>query len=385
MFDLARDGDAVLAATNGGLLRDGKPVPSPAGLRAIEGVQPLVVALADGRRLRQEGGRWIPAEAVRRTRDLDHGLLLDPGDAWPLGTPPPAHPYAALRVGGVLYAGTNDGLYRFDGGWVRQTLPSDLPLARPNGLARVGDTYVVGGLGGLFVGRPGAWRKASDDAIRQVTTIGGEVWAVHGDGAVDKIDPTSDRIYPDLLSGNARRPWTSCLGASDATPLFGGLGGWAERSGSQRSSPERYPTAMNGDVVTALAGRDGVRWVGAQKSGLFRFDAKGVHRWTPGNGLPDTWVTALLRTPAGLLVGTARGGLFRVVGDAIAPVASPTPRVTALSLWRGHVVVGGMDGAWRQEEKTWIPLPTDGEETTSFAPLGDRLAVTTAAGIFFVR
>ena len=369
---------AVLAATNGGLLRDGRPVPSPPGLRAIESLRPLVVALSDGRRLRQEGADWVPAAPAQRTRDLDRGLALNPGDPWPLAVPPPLHAYAALRVGPALYAGTAEGLYRFDGrAWAREALPGDLPLARPNGIAKVGETYVVGGLGGLFVGRPGDWKKAGDDAIRQVAAVGKEVWAVHGNGAADKLEPAADRLYPDVLAGNARRPWTSCVGWEGEAPLFGGLGGWSERAGGGR-----FPAELKNDVVTALAGRDGVRWVGAQKSGLFRFRGGQVYRWNPGNGLPDTWVTALLRTPSGLVVGTAHRGLFRVVGDRIAPMASPSPRVTSLGRWRERLVVGGMDGAWIANGSAWAPL-VRGEEATSVAALGDRLAVTTAAGAFF--
>lgn len=379
VFDLAADGQAVLAATNGGLLREGVPVDSPSGLRTIECVRPLIVGLADGRRLRLEGTRWVPTAEGVRPRDLSLGMILDPGNPWPLGEPPPAHPYAALRAGATDYAGTADGLYqREQGVWTRVRLPSDLPLARPNGIAQVGRVYVVGGLGGLFVGRPGAWRPVSDAAIRQVATVGVEVWAVHGDGAVDKVDPLTDRLYPDVLSGNTRRPWTSCVGANVDQPLFGGQGGWAERG-----EAGRYPTELKDDVATAITGRASVRWVGTQKTGLLRFDGRGVRRWNPGNGLPDTWVTALALTPTGLLVGTARRGLFRVVGDRISSVKAPTDRVTAVTHWQGRAVVGGMDGAWVAVGQTWRPLATKGEETTSLNVLRDGLAVTTAAGVYF--
>ena len=381
VFDLALDGGSVLAATNGGLLRDGRPVPSPSGLRAIVGLRPLSVRRADGVVVGLQPGGF-PMTAPERTRDLDHGLALDPGDPWPGPVPPPAHAYAALRLGADLLAGTSEGLYRFSGGrWTRQILPGDLPLARPNGIAEAQGTYVIGGLGGLYVGHPGMWRKATDAAIRQVASVGGEIWAVHGDGALDKVDPVGDRLYPDVLAGNARRPWTSCVGGDGRRALFGGQGGWAEQG-----TGARFPKELRGDVVTVTTGRLDVRFVGSQKAGLFRFRFRGaeVRRWNPGNGLKDPWVTALLPTPQGLVVGTARGGLFRLFGERLSPLAGPTQRVAALALWHGRLVVGGMDGAWIASGAGWRDLGTGGEETTSVTPLKGRLAVTTAAGAFFL-
>ena len=72
-----------------------------------------------------------------------------------------------------------------------------------------------------------------------------------------------------------------------------------------------------------------------------------------------------LQSPKGLIVGTATEGLFVLNGDAIHPVQSPTRRITKLCLWRGRLVVGGMDGAWVEASGGWDQLPTDCEETTA--------------------
>ena len=47
--------------------------------------------------------------------------------------------------------------------------------------------------------------------------------------------------------------------------------------------------------------------------------------------------------------------------------------------------MGAMDGAWIAEGGEWERLETHGEETTSFAVDGERLAVTTASGVYFFR
>jgi hypothetical protein len=255
-----------------------------------------------------------------------------------------------------------------------------MPASRPNGIAEVGGTYVVGGMNGLFVGVPGRWKEVCSDAIRQVFRAGNVVWVVHGSGALDKIDPKADQLFPDILTGTSKRPWTSCVGSVDGRLLFGGMGGWSERS---EPLLERFPPELGKDVVTAVAGRDSVRWIGTEQSGVIRFGPNGIRRWNPGNGLTDTWVTSLCRSPGGLIVGTLHSGLFLIVGDRISKLPSPTQRVTQVAIWNGALAVGGMDGAWLQRGNKWTPLDTHDEETTSITAVDNRLAVTTASGIYF--
>lgn len=395
IFDLANVGGGVLAATNGGLVEyDGsawKPVPSPSGLRSIDQIRPLEVTTASGRTFVQDGQTWSSCIEGGRVHDLSSGIGIDPRHTWPtvqqmlkidVPAPPPAHAYSLLQRWSEYFAGTSDGLYRNTGGeWRRQFLPTQMPLSRPNGVAEVNGTFVVGGLGGLFVGRPGDWKQAAGDAIRQIYRVGTDVWVVHGNGALDKIDPNGDQLYPDLLSGNSRRPWTSCVAQCGNFLLFGGMGGWSEW---KDSISEKFPPEIASDIVTAIAGRDEIRWVGTEKSGIVRFGPTGVHRWNPGNGLTDTWVTSLCRTPSGLVVGTLHAGLFRIFGDKIAPLSSPTQRVTQLGLLKGALVVGGMDGAWIHRGAKWAALGTHREETTSITQAEGRLAITTASGIYFL-
>jgi len=145
---------------------------------------------------------------------------------------------------------------------------------------------------------------------------------------------------------------------------------------------ERFPPELAKDVVTAIAGRDGVRWIGTEQSGVIRFGSAGIRRWNPGNGLTDTWVTSLCRIPAGLVVGTMHAGLFEIVGDRIKAISSPTQRVTQVTLWSGQLVAGGMDGSWILRGARWMALPTHGEETTSIGEVGGRLTITTATSVY---
>jgi hypothetical protein len=401
VFDLAVSDHGLLAATNGGLLEleSGRwvAVPSPTGLRSIVTLAPLAVDTASGKSFRvrwpdtavDQRGSERERAAWRQVADTQNGrpdtLKAAPGRRT-LSSPlagVTGHVYAKLESGGASYAGTSNGLWRGRGGsWTREALPSKLPgsLSRPNGLAVVSGQYVIGGLGGFFTGRPGDWTEISADAIRQVCAQDGQAWVVHGNGALDRVDVATGRLYPDILAGAAPRAWTSCIGQAGKTLLFGGQGGWVERS---NTLVPHFPPELKDDVVLSITGRDTVRWIGTEQSGVLRFGPTGIHRFNPGNGLTDTWVTSLLLTPSGLFVGTLHAGLFRIVGDRVEPLSSPTRRVTQLGLWNGALVVGGMDGAWIRSGPSWKPLGTGSEETTCVSTEGHRLVVTTVAGVYF--
>ena len=147
---------------------------------------------------------------------------------------------------------------------------------------------------------------------------------------------------------------------------------------------ESFPRELRGDVVMAISGYGKTRWIGTQKNGVLRFGSGPVRRWNPGNGLDDTWVTSLCRFDNGMVVGTMHAGLFRIVGDTISRVASPTLRITQVVAWRGTLVVGGMDGAWVKRGLKWESLATDGEETTSISVIAGQLCVTTNCGAYLL-
>jgi len=310
------------------------------------------------------------------------GILLAPGEFLPRERKPPAQvTYCAIKTRFGTFAGTDEGVFRLVAGqWVIERSECELPVSRPNGLAYVAGRYVTGGLGGLWIGAPGHWTQAAPDSIRQVVTEGESVWIVHGDGALDKILPGSDRIYPDALSGQVKRPWTSCMRTAGSKVLLGGAGGWIERGDV---AAEHYPTELDGQVVTAISSVGASVWVGTQDSGLIRFGGGAPKVWNPGNGLSDTWVTDLCHTPEGMFVATSHAGLFRIRGDSVERRDGPTQRVTKLAMWGNRLVVGGMDGAWVYTDGLWAPLDTNREETTAIEAIHGKLAVCTAAGIFF--
>lgn len=397
----------LVAATSGGVLAQRGPAWVPLGEDAPAGMttlttdaQGLVGTLPDGRQFRLVGTHWRPEGSVppatlasgwtmsadgrwrsgwgsRRFQTRANGAWVDAGERSPTDGD-----YVLFERDRTLWAGTPDGLFRHGAsGWVAEPMPGELPSPRMHGFAHVGGRYLVGGLNGLWIGRPGDWSSVTHQSVRQIVPDGSVAWVLYGDGSVDKFAPAQDRRYPDVLNGSTRRNWTSCLTLSPVGLLMGGHGGWVERR--RTGYVETYPSALKGQVVTALAAVGKTRFVGTQQLGLVRFDGNQVKVFNPGNGLSDPWVTALLPTSSGLLVGTSGGGLFRLSGDRITAVASPTQRVQSLAIIGGAVWVGGMDGCWRGSIGHWSPCRTLGEETTALTTTGPTPVVLTASGVFF--
>ena len=298
----------------------------------------------------------------------------------PLFDRPPAEgDYALLDVDGVLYAGTNNGLYkRGDNGWNRIDLGGELPFPRVHGIAKNGKQYVIGGIDGVAVGSPGNWKFLSHEPVRQVLQVGNDVWILYGSGAVDKL-AADGRLFSDVLYGAAKRPWSSAMATDGDSLLIGGHGGWM-RKGAQFS--ETYPPELSGEVVTAIMSHGPELFVGTQSKGLARLTNGKVQWINPGTGLSDTWVTGLCVLQGTVLAATASAGLFEIRSGRALAVDTPSQNLRNMSVHKGSLVIGGLDGAWLRSGSTWKKLETDSQETTFIATTDDKLWVGTPMGVY---
>lgn len=341
--------------------------------RGSDGIfRPSALQVAASRKVEFRGTRVVLDEFSSRLGGLPDAETL------------PALGQALASDGKNLIAGTIGGLYELRGRtWTRIQLPSQLPGDRPQALEFSSGKYIVGGIDGLYTGTPGHWTRVRDVAVKSLINWQGAIWALMSDGSVSKLDLKRNALATDVLYGSFKRPWTASISVQPTVLLFGGHGGWGEKFSSGKIA-ETYLPQLDGDIVTAVVASGDVRWVATQKSGLLRVrKGKVEHVWNPGTGLSDTWVTALVKTSRGLIVGTASSGLFLVKNDQIASLPSPTKSIRTMAFYGGGLIVGGLEGAWRQTSAGWAPLPTDSEETT-FIRGGTSLAIGTPSRIIFL-
>lgn len=250
------------------------------------------------------------------------------------------------------------------------TAPSQLPFERAHAIVRVDAETYIGGLRGLYKGGEGNWSKLDERPVKQMVVHEESVWVLYGDGSLDKIEPRANRLIFDVLNGNAKRPWTSCLYRDSKGVVLGGLGGWIERGDR---SIETYRKELGNDVVTSICRTESDLWIGTQRRGVFSFNHAGVRRFGFAAGLPDSWVTAALYFKKQLLVGVADGGIVRKSGDKFVTFDSPCRKVRFLAEYKRRLVVGGMEGCWVHDGKGWQQLSS--EETTCLSFISGKLAV----------
>ena len=300
----------------------------------------------------------------------------------PLFERPPAEgDYSMIALGSVLFAGTNRGLFVWSGTWTRVDLGGELPFARVHGVGKIGSEYVLGGIDGVAIGKPGDWKYLSREPVRQVLQVRSDVWVVYGSGAVDKL-AADGRLHSDVLFGAARRPWTSVVSHSNSGLMLGGMGGWIVKG---PAFTEQYPAELKGQVVTAVAQHDGQLYIGTQTMGIARVAPGGLRWLNPGNGLEDTWVTALLSHHGKLYAATATAGLYEVGLGRATKVATPSEKLRHLTVLENELIVGALDGAWRRGNGKWDKLETDSEETTFLSVLDKALWVGTPAGVYIIQ
>lgn len=394
---LGEDQGTLLAGTGGGLLEQSKgewfevePRLPCSVIHYGEGA----VTTPSGNVMRVQGSKWVEVGpstlgakgdtvACDTPRGRVESLLASRFLTCASGNrpaPPAEKVYALLWYQDRLWAGTSAGLWSEEpSGWIREKLPSTLPSQRLHGLAILGRKWLIGGPEGLWDGEPGNWRSLDQRPVRQVSQFAGAAWVLFGDGSVDKLDLSTGKRYDDVLLGAVKRPWSSVLSVG-ANLLFGGIGGWVEKS--SKTTTETRPEALRGEVVTAMLANERGQYVGTQSSGVFRTSKTGTENIGLLQGLEDTWVTSLATLAGTVYVGTSNGGLSRLDGDRAKAVPVPTRSINHLAVWHGTLVIGGNDGAWTNRLGEWERIGPDDTETTGLALADGGLFVLTPYGAY---
>ena len=290
---------------------------------------------------------------------------------------------------GLMWFGTRDGLYRYDGYETSSFVPDPVdPTSLSNSTVRAiyedrEHTLWVGTDSGLdrfdprtegfshFTHDPSNPESLSHNSVRVlyedssntlwVGTNGGGLNRLKEDGSFERI--IHNPANPKSLSSDRIR---AIFEGRDGNLWIGTDGGGLEGTDSEgrrfdhyRHEPE-VPTSLSSDRVQSLYEDDeGVLWVGTHESGLNRFDrARGTfvrfrHDPDVPESLADDSVVAMRQDSRGTLWIATDGGLCEwqrresrcrsYLHDSSNPVSLSDNRVTALMEDRGSVLWVGTD------------------------------------------
>ncbi|MBP7864813.1 MAG: hypothetical protein KA419_02605 [Acidobacteria bacterium] len=236
--------------------------------------------------------------------------------------------------GGVLFAGTNTGLFRLEGGRFRPEPGFETTPVRMAFRDRSGTLWMVSG--------GGNWHRVARGGFEPVVRPGGEglspgsfisavvedrdanLWVgtardgirrIHG-GALARLtgqEGLNDNFIRCLYEDREGSLWIGTHG--------GGLTRLKDGKLSVLGRPEGLPDEM---TWCALESRSGHLWVGSE-GGLTRFDGSRCETFDLSRGLSNNSVHCLYEDPARTLwIGTWSGGLNRMeTGGRITPVVLP--------------------------------------------------------------
>lgn len=316
---------------------------------------------------------------------------------------------------GILWIGTNHGLYRYDAGkWVRaegDPLPlhafinslyadsdHNIWVGTTDGLARLhgtgmtefvpnSDPATFQGVESIFEDREhnlwlgshsqglarlwngyvrylSTWDGLPNGIIWSVTPArSGGLWVGSNDGMYRFRD---GRFKLAVAGRDLPQPNAYTLLDDNERIWIGTRGGLAIYAHGKLVTPPVFHALTGTQVNGVVKARDGNYWI-ATLDGLFRYTAQGgLRRYGPADGLMNTYCRILYQTHEGeLLVGT-ESGLYRLNGNRLELLAhgNDTPDhadITAITeLKDGELVVGGLreDRLYWYDGTRWRMLTT---------------------------
>lgn len=329
--------------------------------------------LTDGKKWQAAPAAWqVPAEATEFT-----ALVGDKFPTW-LGT-------------------RRDGIWHYQNGAWRQHLPGNEPFDHNAQAMQIfKESLFVSTLEeGLMVRSGEGWQQVglnflSTVAPRQMAQWNECLWVRHGDGQVDQCDGFAWKkdVFPTLP-----RRKTLALAADEQRLYLGQWGGWSEWDGKEFTHHLNLPELQGLPPMTLLP--DGSKiWFATQSRGLAEVErATGKVRWhDERHGLPDDWITCLLKVNDEIWAGTFVGGLARWDGQKWHPIAETEgDNITSLAEdGNGGLFIATRRGVWhRSTQGTMVSLHKSNTwlepEAQALCTQENGLWIGTRTGLFYLR
>ena len=318
----SRDG-FLWIGTYAGLVRFNGRDFMPVDFRMAGSVSQVVVALAEG----PDGSLWVGTDfGVMRIHDVEH---YEPGRStsqlYRVGnTKEEILSCLKFTRDGILFAGTERGLYRLDGASFVSALQGINVHAveeESNGhLLIIADNDFLEWDRGRIIKHPGLTAKLApnysvaghgmpNDVFHYVMgDRSGAMWYCSHWGIARQTHDAIHRYRP-CASNDTRIPIQTYKYGQGTLWAIGDVGVFQ----AQRDTLE--PLLTHVAPRSLLADRDGNLWIGTNGDGLIRFRDRPIHVFTTADGLPNNVpMTVLERYDGTIWVGNNCGGLSRFDG-----------------------------------------------------------------------
>ncbi|RYG71810.1 hypothetical protein EON80_04780 [bacterium] len=218
---------------------------------------------------------------------------------------------------------------------------------------------------GLVIKGPDRWGHVtvptlSATAPRQLLEWNKQLFVRHGGGIVDSFDGSN---WTKNALKTIPRKGVYALAGDDNTLYAAGWGGWSEWDGRNWTPHFEVPELKGVPLMGLLADGDAL-WIATQSRGLGRYihGTKEFRWFDERDGLPDDWVTTLIKFDGKIYAGTFVGGLARLDDDKWFTFDELTGQnVTALAIDNGRLMAATRTGLWTVEgnsavkvKETWL-------------------------------
>ena len=256
---------------------------------------------------------------------------------------------------GFLWAGTQEGLVRFDGANFRVYDTSNTPGLRNDDICalaedRDGTLWIGTYGGGVTRMRDGAFTALTakeglpSDTVRTLyADRSGALWVGTDGSGLARIEGGRVTTFT-TREGLPHDRVNAIVEDGDGALWVGTDGGGLARLEERRFHADPAGDLLHQEDVNALhVDRSGALWVGTD-SGLARFAGGDFRRFTTRDGLPHEWVNAVREDRDGALWVATSGGLCRLRGE----------RFEALTSWEGQPSVVVLTLYEDREGRLWF-------------------------------
>ena len=416
-LQIAPDG-ALLAQTSGGnwRLNNGKWSELSSALPAVAAVRwrgQIVTANFDGLRIGDvniampdSSGTHISAIVARPdfvfAAIFGDGIWQWNGEFWSrfaVEVPANAREITALAqsADGTIWLGTRRaGVWSLHGKTWTQHLQSGEPFAHnvQNLCNFRGALWASTLEDGLIWRGASGWKhiakpEISSNAPRQLVVFGNKLYVRHSNEKVDCFDGAhwARNVFDKLP-----RKQIISLAADDRSLYLGQWGGWSAWDGAKFSHFLKLPGLQIVPLVQIVPdSKTGDLWLATENRGLFNWNARAqkLRHFDERDGLPDDWITGVVRNGNRVYAGTFQGGVaWKDDGENRWHSSEWKANISALASADGKVWVATRSGLYCADEagelKTCDARLTPAQrEIQALLPSENGLWIGTRGGLLF--